>query len=53
MKYQILLFLSTLFVSVFCEDDHDSARLLISKQILNKYLVENMDIIIKVNKDII
>jgi len=49
MKWHILLAaLAALWVTVYAEEEEEAARLLVSKQILNKYLVENMDIVIKV-----
>jgi len=49
MKWHILLAaLAVLWVTAYAEEEEEAARLLVSKQILNKYLVENMDIVIKV-----
>lgn len=51
MKWHILLAaLAALCVTVHAEEEEEAARLLVSKQILNKYLVENMDIVIKVTR---
>ncbi|KAJ9579804.1 hypothetical protein L9F63_004550 [Diploptera punctata] len=49
MKLHFSSFLVIVFASVvFGNDEEESgARLLISKQILNKYLVEDMDIVVK------
>ncbi|KAI4499132.1 hypothetical protein M0802_005715 [Mischocyttarus mexicanus] len=48
MKWQILFAaFAALCISVYGEEEEEAARLLVSKQILNKYLVENMDIIVK------
>lgn len=48
MKWQILLAaFAALYISVHGEEEEEAARLLVSKQFLNKYLVENMDIIVK------
>lgn len=49
MKWYILIAaLAALCVTAYAEEEEEAARLLVSKQILNKYLVENMDIVIKV-----
>lgn len=49
MKYQIfLLAIATLLAPICAEEEPEAAKLLVAKQILNKYLVENMDIIVKV-----
>lgn len=54
MKWHILLAaFAALCITVYGEEEEEAARLLVSKQILNKYLVENMDVIIKVNSRII
>lgn len=49
MKWHIwIVALAALCINVYAEEEEEAARLLVSKQILNKYLVENMDIVIKV-----
>jgi translocon-associated protein subunit beta len=49
MKFLIILALAALACFVNGNDEEETgARLLISKQILNKYLVEDMDIVVKV-----
>ncbi|XP_067007858.2 translocon-associated protein subunit beta [Anabrus simplex] len=46
MKF--LIYLVALVAVVYCNEEEDTgARLLVSKQILNKYLVEDMDILVK------
>lgn len=51
MKWHILLAaLAALCVTIHAEEEEEAARLLVSKQLLNKYLVENMDIVIKVTR---
>lgn len=48
MNYAALsLLVLGLFVSCLASEEETSARLLVSKQILNRYLVENNDIVIK------
>ncbi|XP_034939238.1 translocon-associated protein subunit beta [Chelonus insularis] len=48
MKTQIFyLAIATLLVTICAEEEPEAAKLLVSKHILNKYLVENMDIIVK------
>ena len=50
MKLQLLFCLvAVVFVSVCGKDEEsEGAHLLIAKNVLNKYLVENMDVIVKV-----
>jgi len=50
MKWYIILPILMLCVIAYAEEEEEAARLLVSKQILNKYLVENMDIVIKVTR---
>lgn len=49
MKWHIVFAaFAALTLTIHAEEEEEAARLLISKQLLNKYLVENMDIVIKV-----
>lgn len=48
MRQAITIFVCAILASVTCNTEEESGpRLLISKHVLNKYLVENMDILIK------
>ena len=47
MTAKLLSLILILATAVAAEDEPAIARLLVSKQVLNKYLVENMDILVK------
>ncbi|OAD53089.1 Translocon-associated protein subunit beta [Eufriesea mexicana] len=48
MKWHIIFAAIAAFLfTAYAEEEEEVARLLVSKQLLNKYLVENMDIVIK------
>lgn len=51
MNYNNYIFAAVVFISflstICTADDETSARLLVSKQILNNYLVEQSDIVVK------
>lgn len=48
MNYNVLLGFFVAFVALtHANEEETGPRLLVSKQILNKYLVENMDIVVK------
>lgn len=47
MSAKLLSLILIIATAVTAEDEPAIARLLVSKQVLNKYLVENMDILVK------
>ncbi|XP_026473715.1 translocon-associated protein subunit beta [Ctenocephalides felis] len=47
MNLRTILFIFTACLATSFGSDEDGARLLVSKQILNKYLVEDMDVVVK------
>lgn len=47
MSAKLLSLIFIIATAVTAEDEPAIARLLVSKQVLNKYLVENMDILVK------
>lgn len=53
LKFVITAFVALLVSCSSLEDEESAARLLISKHILNKYLVQDMDIVIKVSCQIV
>lgn len=46
-KWNIIIISLVFFVNFSLEENESGARLLVSKQILNKYIVENMDVVVK------
>ncbi|XP_050583812.1 translocon-associated protein subunit beta isoform X1 [Bombus affinis] len=48
MKWHIIFIAFAAFLfTTYAEEEEEAARLLVSKQLLNKYLVQNMDIVIE------
>lgn len=55
MRQQFCTFILALVFLAVCgqEGEPEGARLLVTKNVLNKYLVENMDVIVKVTANLI